>query len=120
MVTKFDQILFTDSDYVTEYENDLVHLEKDYKHIRGDLEQAFKVLKNDPSRCDVKRISGLGTKFPIYKARKLFSSDLRDYHRLRLIYAHDLSMKGIFLIQVYVKGRDDNEDKNRILRYFST
>jgi hypothetical protein len=120
MVAVFGPILFINSDYVKEYENDLVYLEKDYRHLRDDLEQAFKILKSDPSRCDVKRIPNLHTKFPIYKARKLFSSDLRDYHRLRLIYAHDSSMKGIFPIEVYVKGRDDNEDKGRILRYFST
>ncbi len=114
------QILSIDADYVKEYEKDLLKLEKDYRYIRDDLAQAFKILRSDPTRCDVKRIPNLKTKFPIYKVRKIFSSDLKDWHRLRLIYAHDISMKGIFPIEVYVKGRDDNEDKARILRYFST
>ncbi len=109
---------------VEEFRDDLERLSKKYRHLSKDLKTALKVLTKEPRNpsCSV-RISGLrkDTELPIYKLKKFKSTDFHgkgSRSGFRLIYAYNEQENVIILVEVYHKKMKDNEDRDRILRYF--
>ncbi|MBW4256584.1 hypothetical protein KTG15_02610 [Methanobacterium sp. YSL] len=72
---------------------------------------------------DTKRISGLGNKItiPIYKVRKIRCRSLKrgENSGLRIIYACSSCLSRVVFIEIYYKGNKENEDRERIYRYFT-
>jgi len=66
---------------------------------------------------DVAQISGLKIKSKIYKAR-LACRSLRQ-ESLRLIYSYYQDVKTIILIEIYFKGDQQIENRDRIFSNFS-
>ncbi|MGD2248156.1 MAG: hypothetical protein PVF58_07090 [Candidatus Methanofastidiosia archaeon] len=114
-----------DDSTVLEFRKDLKKLKKKYKHLEKDLKRALKVLTIEPDNPNRSfRISNLGkpTKFPIYKLKKFRSLDFFNKGSrsgFRLIYAHNRNENMIYLIEIYHKKTQKNENKNRILNYFT-
>ena len=113
----------TDDCTVVEFKEDLKNLSKKYKHLPQDLEIALRVIAKEPANPNRSfRISGLGkkTKFPVYKLKKFRSKDFHgkgSRSGFKLIYAHNEQENVIILIEIYHKKMQNNEDKDRILRY---
>jgi len=109
-----------------EFEKDLRKLMKKFNSLDDDLDTLKKAIEGylpDPPSGTV-RISGLGSavKVPIYKVRKFRCRSLKGkgaMSGLRVIYAYDNPSEKIFLIEIYYKGNQENEDRERILKYFS-
>lgn len=116
--------ILIDDSTVPEFKKDLKKLCKKYKYLGEDLERAKKVLKSMPENMNlVVRISNLGgeVRTPIYKLRKFRSQDFKGkgvQSGFRLIYAYERVENKVTLIEIYHKNRKDNEDRNRILKYF--
>jgi len=70
------------------------------------------------------RISGLGEEIsaPIFKVLHFRSRDLKRGSRsgIRIIYAYNLDRDEVTLIEIYYKGDKENEDQERIKRYFTS
>ena len=68
------------------------------------------------------RIDGLGaTSAPVFKAKKFACRALKTRGartELRLIYAYVKSEDRIDLIEIYVKGAQETENRERILKYY--
>lgn len=110
---------------VKEFEKDLSKLKKKYVHLQNDLDRALKVLTKEPNNPNRSfKISNLKspTKFSVYKLKKFRSIDFINkgsQSGFRLIYAYNENENKIILIEIYHKIRQKNENKNRILKYFS-
>ncbi|MBU6339654.1 MAG: hypothetical protein KGQ36_06790 [Rickettsiales bacterium] len=103
-----------------EFQKDFKKLLKKYPSLERDLELRKAVLVEFPkgrSEIDVAQIPGLKIKSKIYKAR-LFCNSLKR-HSLRLIYCYDEENSLIKMIEIYFKGEQVLEDRDRILRNFS-
>lgn len=100
-------------------------MRKKYPSIDDDLE-IFKgalVSKLPDTLPGVVRISDLGqdVKVPIYKARHFRCGTLKgrgNRSGVRVIYAYEQDKDRITLIEVYHKSTGENEDRDRIFRYF--
>jgi mRNA-degrading endonuclease RelE of RelBE toxin-antitoxin system len=109
---------------VAEFKRDLKKLCKRYRHLEQDLETAKKVLRCLPENKNlVVRISDLGreVRVPIYKLRKFRSRDFKGrgvQSGFRIIYAYEHAEKKVTLIEIYHKNKKNNENRNRILKYF--
>ena len=70
----------------------------------------------------VVQISNLGIDYPqIYKARKFACKSLKgtgSRSGIRIIYAYYEKEDVIEFIEIYYKGDKENEDRERILRYY--
>ncbi len=109
---------------VSEYLKDIEKLSKKrLRHLESDLEIVYSVLKTHPEAFDstnYRRIQlGQTVEIPVYKLRKIHSTDLHDNRTLRLIYAVDNSTDEIILVEVYSKSDKENHDETRILKYFT-
>ena len=108
---------------IKEFERDLKKYRK-YRHLEEDLKIAIKVINVEPGkRSHSFRIKNLGnTVIPVFKLKKFYSQDFKGRgcrSGFRLIYAFDEENDEIFLIELYHKRKKNNEDKERILKYFS-
>jgi len=112
-----------------EFTKDLNKLSKKYKTLQEDFEtfidkqlKLFHKLKIDNG--GVVRISNLGINYPeIYKARKFACRSLKGTggrSGIRVIYAYYPDKDRIDFIEIYYKGDKENEDRGRILNYFSS
>jgi len=109
-----------------EFNKDLRKLKKKFNSLDDDLETLKKVIEGylpDPPPGTV-RISGLGSsvKIPIYKVRKFRCRSLKGNGAksgLRVIYAYDNPSEQIVFIEIYFKGNQENEDRERIIKDFS-
>jgi hypothetical protein len=68
------------------------------------------------------RISNLGVEVsdPVFKARKFRCQSLKgrgSNSGIRLVYTYDLESGSVTFIEIYFKGSQENEDRERILRY---
>jgi hypothetical protein len=83
-----------------------------------DLELRKKVLEEFPQGrgIDVAQIPGLKIKSKIYKARLACRSLKHD--PLRLIYCYDEKIRSITLIEIYFKGDQELENRERIFKNF--
>jgi hypothetical protein len=108
---------------VAEYAKDIEKLSgRRFRHLESDLEIVYAVLKTHPESSDstnYKRIPcGKEVTTPIYKLRKIKSTDARDTRTLRLTYAVNQYTNEIIPIEIYSKSDKENHDQMRILKYF--
>jgi len=112
-----------------EFDKDIKKLKKKYRTLEKDLERFLlaQVYMHHIQKHDVKglyRIPGLGIKEPeIYKAKRFSCQSLGggSYSGIRVIYAYsekENDRDKIILIEVYYKGDKENENRERIIKYF--
>jgi len=110
-----------------EFDKDIKKLLKKFKTIEDDLEIFIKNQLNlyHKLKIDNKgafQIPGLQIENPkIYKARKFACRSLKGkgaQSGIRVIYAYFEKEDIIELIEIYYKGDKENEDKERILKYY--
>lgn len=101
-----------------EFQKDLKKLTKKYPSLMRDLEIRKSVLTIFPEGrgSDVDQIPDLKIKNKIYKTRIFCKSLNRD--SLRLTYCYDDLSKTIILIEIYFKGEQQLENRERILNNF--
>ncbi|NQE05989.1 hypothetical protein C5S32_08975 [ANME-1 cluster archaeon GoMg1] len=112
---------------VEEFKKDLKKLNKKYKSLNNDLKSNFcEVLDLElPNRLPgTFRISGLGeeVKVPIYKVRHFRCKSLKgkgSRSGIRVIYAYDNDEDKVTLIEIYHKSKQENENRERILKHFT-
>ena len=111
-----------------EFNKDLKKLLKRFKTLEDDLEtfisnQLKLTHKLGINNKGVVRISDLGIETPkIYKARKFACKSLKGRGAesgIRIIYAYYEDKDIIEFIEIYFKGDKENEEKNRIIKYYS-
>jgi len=110
---------------VSEFTKDLKKLNKKYKTLNDDLETFCKVLiavlpNHLPKTV---QISGLGqdVKIPIFKVRRFRCKYLGGGSNsgIRVIYAYEQGKDEVTLIEIYPKNKQENENRERILKYFT-
>jgi len=112
-----------------EFDEDMKRLKK-HRTLEKDLAGFLlaQVYMHHIGKHDVKglyRIAGLGIKEPkIYKATRFSCQSLKgrgSYSEMRVIYAYTEEKNDrdkIILIEIYYKGDKENENKDRIIKYF--
>jgi len=112
---------------VDEFKKELKKLNKKYKTLNNDLKSNFcEVLDLElPNHLPgTFRISGLGeeVKVPIYKLKHFRCKSLKgkgSRSGIRVIYAYDNDEDKVTLIEIYYKSKQENENRERILKYFA-
>jgi len=110
-----------------EFEKDIHKLSRRFKTIEDDLRifiekelKLFHKLKIDNK--GIFHIPGLQIENPkIFKAKKFACRSLKGkgiHSGIRLIYAYFEEENIIELIEIYYKGDKENEDKQRIFKYY--
>jgi mRNA-degrading endonuclease RelE of RelBE toxin-antitoxin system len=101
-----------------EFKKDLKKLTKKYPSLLRDLEIRKSVLAIFPEGrgSDVDQIPDLKIVSKIYKARIFCKLLNRD--SLRLIYCYEKDKTRIILIEIYFKGEQNLEDRERISKNF--
>lgn len=106
-----------------EYIKDIKQLSKKFHTLKEDIETLKKVLEIEPDAMPPVsyRISGLGLKSNIIKVKRIACRSLKGKGSntgLRLIYAYEKEEQKIILMELYFKGDKENEDRERIKKYF--
>jgi hypothetical protein len=106
-----------------EYEKDFKRLLKRYRTLEPDMEVVRRVLTVRPGASPPHsiRIEGLGITDCVIKMRRIASDSLKgrgSNSGLRLIYAHYEKENRIILVELYHKSDKENEDRERIRKYF--
>ena len=110
---------------VPEFSRDLEKLNKRFRTLYDDLETFSKALEAVlPAHLPkTVQISGLGhdVRVPIFKVRRFRCQYLKrgSNSGIRVIYAYEEDEDRITLIEMYYKGNQENEDRERILKYFT-
>ena len=121
--------IFNEIRKLPEFEKDFKKLAKRFKSLNDDIktfiDKQLKIThKLGIDNKGVVHVSGLGIKIPqIYKARKFACKALKGsggMSGIRIIYAYYEEEDIIEFIEIYFKGDKENEDKNRIIKYYST
>ena len=120
--------IFHEVSRLPEFEKDIKKLLKRFKTLEDDLEifiknelNLYHKLKIDNK--GVFQVPGLkieGSK--IYKAKKFACRSLKGkgvQSGIRVIYAHFEEKDKIELIEIYYKGNKENEDRERIVKYYA-
>ncbi|MBO8132191.1 MAG: hypothetical protein H0Z29_11920 [Candidatus Marinimicrobia bacterium] len=119
--------IFNEISYLPEFKKDAKKLRKRFQTIKSDLEifvekQLFLYHKLKIDNKGIFQISGLHINYPkIYKAKKFACRSLKGRGAksgIRIIYAYYEDKDKIEFIEIYYKGDKENEDKERILRYY--
>jgi mRNA-degrading endonuclease RelE of RelBE toxin-antitoxin system len=119
--------LFKQITHIPEFEKDLKKLKKRFSSLEEDLRMFIKVAMNafHKQKIDsgaIFHISDLGIHSPkIYKAKKFACKALRGkgaQSGIRVIYAYHEEEDGIEFIEIYYKGDNESEDRERIVRIF--
>lgn len=110
-------------DELEEYAWDLKKLQKKYRTLEEDIAIVKKVLTVEPNERPPFsfRIDGLGISTCVIKVKKIACKTLKGKgvnSGFRLIYAHYEKEQKIVLVELYLKGDKENEDKSRIMKYF--
>jgi len=109
------------------FQKDLKHLLKKFPTLKDDIEIAKKNAIelyhiNKIDNQSVFPIQGFCTsKIKVYKLKKFACKALKgrgSKSGIRIIYAFHLETSKVVFIQLYFKGEQLNEDKNRIKEYF--
>ena len=125
---KKEKKLFSEIRRLEEFKTDIKRLLKKYRTLEEDLsifiEAQLKVYhKQKRDNGGVFRISNLGIENPkIYKVRKFACRSLKGkgaYCGIRVIYAYYEEEDIIEFIEIYFKGDKNNEDRERILKYYN-
>lgn len=118
---------FSEISSVLEFERDLKKLQKKFQMIEDDLtifieKGLFLYHKLKVDNKGVFPLSGLQIDSPkIYKAKKFACRSLKgrgSQSGIRVIYAYFEEIDKIELIKIYYKGDKENEDRDRILKYY--
>jgi mRNA-degrading endonuclease RelE of RelBE toxin-antitoxin system len=101
-----------------EFQKDFKKLAKKYPSLADDLELRKSVLELFPTGrgFDVDQIPSLKINSKIYKSRLNCKSLKRD--SLRLIYCYDENFNLITFIELYFKGEQQLESRDRIMKNF--
>ena len=111
-----------------DFMKDFKKLQKNYPTLKQDLKvfvntQLILSHKLNIQNSGIVRISGLSIIQPqIYKARKFACKSLKRRGAssgIRVIYAYFEVDDRIELVEIYFKGDKENEDRKRILKYYS-
>ncbi len=110
-------------DELEEYAKDLKKLLKKYRTLEDDITIVKQVLTAEPKERPPFsfRIDGLGLKTCVIKVKKIACKAMKGKGvntGFRLIYAHFEEENRIVLVELYYKGDKENEDKQRIMKYF--
>jgi len=125
--SKFSGTLFKQISHVPEFEKDLKKLAKRFPSLKDDLKIFIKVAMNALHKQNIDsraifHISDLGIHSPkIYKAKKFACRSLKGkgaQSGIRVIYAYDESKDRVEFIEIYYKGDKENENRERINKYF--
>ena len=106
-----------------EYGRDLKKLQKKFRTLEEDIAVVKKVLEVEPRERPPfsYRIDGLGLSSCVIKVKKIACRALKGRGAnsgFRLIYAHFEAEQRIVLVELYHKGEKENEDRERIMKYF--
>ena len=119
--------IFIDIRKLTEFEKDLKKLTRKFRTLDEDLKtfianQLKLTHKLNIDNKGVVRMSDLGIEYPkIYKARKFPCRALKGKGAasgIRIIYAYYENEDIIEFVEIYYKGEKENENRERILRYY--
>jgi mRNA-degrading endonuclease YafQ of YafQ-DinJ toxin-antitoxin module len=111
-------------DTLAEFDKDFKRLLKKYRTLERDIASVKKVLeiRPDARHSFSFQIDGLGISTCIIKIKKISSDSFKGCgvnSGFRLIYAYFESEQRIVFIELYHKNERANEDRHRILKYFS-
>lgn len=124
---KKEKKLFNEIRRLKEFEKEFQKLLKKFKTLEDDLETFINTQlnlyhKQKIDNSGVVRISNLAIDEPkIYKARKFACRSLKGTggrSRIRIIYAYYEEEDIIEFIEIFFKGDKENEDWDRIFRYY--
>ncbi len=119
--------LFNHISHVREFEKDLKKFVRRFPSLEEDLQTFVKVALSafHKQKIDSKGIfpiPDLGVSCPrIYKARKFACRSLKGkgvQSGIRIIYAYYEEQDRIEFVEIYYKGDMENEDRERIQRYY--
>jgi len=125
--SEFAGTLFKRITHVPEFEKDLKKLSKRFSSLEDDLRLFMKVAMNafHKQKIDsnaIFHISDLGIRSPkIYKGKKFACKALKGkgaQSGIRVIYAHHEEEDWIEFIEIYYKGDQESEDRERIKSYY--
>ncbi len=112
---------------LVEFEKDLKKLLKKFRTLEEDLETFVQNQLNLYHKLHIDNkgifhISDLGIIYPkIFKAKKFACRSLKGKgvaSGIRIIYAYFEQEDVIELVEIYYKGKKENEDRNRVLKYY--
>ena len=108
---------------LTDYDKDFKRLFKKYRTLENDVDLIKEVLSVRPdARPPFSfRIENLGITSCVIKIKKIASDSFNGRgvnSGFRLIYAYFEEEERIIFIELYHKNEKENEDKERILKYF--
>ena len=124
---KKEKKLFNQIRELKEFEKEFRKLLKKFKTLEKDMETFINVQLNlyhklKISNSGIVRISDLSIESPkIYKVRKFACRSLKGSgvkSGIRIIYAYYEEEDIIEFIEIFFKGDKENEDRERILRYY--
>ena len=121
--------LFNEIRRLNEFDREFKKLLKRFKTLDEDLDNFIKSQLNLTHKLNIiekkniVRISNLNIDSPkIYKARRFACKSLKGkggFSGIRIIYAYFEEEDIIEFIEIYFKGDKANEDKKRIMKYYS-
>lgn len=123
---EFIGTLFKKITHVPEFEKDMKRLKR-FSSLEDDLRMFIKAALNAFHKQNIDsraifHISNLGIHSPkIYKAKKFACKTLKGkgaQSGIRVIYAYHEEEDCIEFVEIYYKGDEENEDRERILRYY--
>ncbi|HPC39085.1 MAG TPA: hypothetical protein PLF21_07215 [Exilispira sp.] len=118
---------FKNVSFIPEFKNDLKRLSKRFITVEEDLKifidtQLYLYHKKKIDNGGIFQIKDIQIGNPkIYKAKKFACRSLKGRgvdSGIRVIYAYYKEEDKIELIEIYFKGNKENEDRERILRYY--
>jgi len=124
---KKEKKLFNEVRELKEFEREFRKLLKKFKTLKEDMQTFINTQlklyhKQKVDNSGVVRISNLAIDEPkIYKARKFACRSLKGTggrSRIRIIYAYYEEEDIVEFIEIFFKGDKENEDRERILRYY--
>ena len=114
----------TDFEEIPEFARDLKKMHKKFRSIYDDLEAFEKALASGlPNHLSgTVQISDIGqdVKDPIYKVRHFRCKTLKgkgSRSGIRVIYAYQQDKDKVMLIEIYHKSKQENENRERILKH---
>ena len=117
----------TEFSRLSEFDHDMKKLSKDFRSLEDDLENFKTALsaRIPAGLPGIVRIAnhGIDVSDPVFKVRKFRCQSLKgrgSNSGLRVIYAFDPASDSIVFIEIYFKGKQANEDRERILRYMKS
>ena len=117
----------TDFFRLPEFDHDMKKLQKDFRSLEDDLANfSIALIPRIPADLHgIVRISNLGNDVsdPVYKVRKFYCKSLKGRGAnsgIRMIYSYDPAADKITFIEIYFKGKQENEDRERILRFMKS